>query len=201
MGWGNFRGDSSGFRRPGLTFRGVSSRMGALTKGGITMSEALLGTESAAKAIQRVKYTHDAMIDLILLKPAISHAELATHFGYTQAWVSRIFCSDAFQARMAMRKADLVDPVITGGVKERIEGLAMQSLEIISKKLEATQNPDMAMKAFELSTKAAGYGARQSNVAVQNNFVVALPPKVEDPNEWATRHNGGRVVEVQTTER
>jgi hypothetical protein len=165
------------------------------------MSQPLQSTESAAGAIARVKYSHDAMIDLIILKPSISQAEIATHFGYTQAWVSRIFCSDAFQARLAMRKADLVDPVITGGVRERIEGLAMQSLEIIANKLQATQNPDLALKAFELSTKAAGYGARQSNVSVQNNFVVALPPKVEDPSDWATRHNGGRVVDVQSTER
>lgn len=175
--------------------------VGKLFKGEAAMTEPLQGTASAAGAIDRVRYSHDAMIDLIIANPAISQGMIAKHFGYTQAWVSRIFCSDAFQARLAMRKDELVNPVIAGSVKDRIEGLAMQSLEIISAKLEATQNPDLALKAFELSTKAAGYGARQANVSVQQNFVVALPQKVEDPQDWATRHNGGRVVDIQSVER
>lgn len=165
------------------------------------MTEPLKGTESGANAIARVSYTHDAMIDLVVANPAMSQRELARHFGYTEAWVSRIFASDAFQARLAARKDELVNPVITASVEDRIKGLAMQSLEIIAEKLEATRNPDLALKAFELSTKAAGYGARQDKVSVQNNFVVALPPKVEDPTAWATKHNGGFVVDVQSTER
>ena len=35
------------------------------------MSERLVGTESAAGAIARVKYSHDAMIDLIIANPAV----------------------------------------------------------------------------------------------------------------------------------
>lgn len=165
------------------------------------MTQPLEGTASGANAIARVKYTHDAMIDLIIAQPEIKQGELAKHFGYTQAWVSRIFASDAFQARLAQRKEEIVNPVLTQGVEDRIKGLAMQSLEIISEKLEATRNPDLALKAFELSTKAAGYGARQDKVQVQNNFVVALPPKVEDPQAWAAKHRGGEIVDVQTVER
>lgn len=165
------------------------------------MTEPLQGTQSGANAIARVKYTHDAMIDLVVTNPGLSQGEIAKHFGYTQAWVSRIFASDAFQARLAARKEEIVNPVITASVQDRIQGLAMQSLEIIAEKLEATRNPDLALKAFELSTKAAGYGARQDKVQVQNNFVVALPPKVEDPTAWAAKHRGGDVVDVQVTER
>lgn len=165
------------------------------------MSEPLKSTESAAGAIQRIKYTHDAMIDLIIANPGMKQGQIAAHFGYTEPWVSRIFCSDAFQARLAERKTEIVDPTITASVKDRIEGLAMQSLEIISEKLAATKNPDLAIKAFELSTKAAGYGARQSNVAVQQNFVVAIPNKIADPQAWAASCNGGEIKEVQSVER
>lgn len=152
------------------------------------MSAPLLGTESAAKAIARVKYSHDAMIDIVIANPSMSQNELAKHFGYTVPWVSRIFSSDAFQARLAERKADIVDPTLMSCVKDRIEGLAMQSLNILEAKLAATQNPDLALKCFELSTKAAGYGARQQNAAIQNNFVVHLPNKIEDPHSWANAH-------------
>ena len=162
------------------------------------MSTALQGTESGANSIQRVKYTHDAMIDLVIADPGISQNALAKHFGYTAPWVSRIFASDAFQARLAERKADIVDPTLMGSVKDRIEGLAMQSLNILQEKLAVTQNPDLALKCFELSTKAAGYGARQSNVQTQNNFVVHLPNKIEDPHAWANAHRPGVGQEVVT---
>lgn len=152
------------------------------------MSTALQGTQSGANSIARVKYTHDAMIDLVISNPAISQNDLAKYFGYTAAWVSRIFASDAFQARLAARKDELVNPVLTASVEDRIKGLAMQSLDILEEKLNTTRNPDLAVKCFELSTKAAGYGAREKNVAVQNNFVVHLPNKIENPTDWANAH-------------
>lgn len=152
------------------------------------MSEPLQGTVSGANAIQRVKYSHDAMIDVVMANPSITQNELAKHFGYTVPWVSRIFASDAFQARLAQRKEDIVDPTLMACVKDRIEGLAMQSLQILEEKLAATKNPDLALKCFEISTKAAGYGARAQNVNTQNNFVVHLPNKIEDPHAWANAH-------------
>lgn len=160
------------------------------------MTAPLAGTESAAGAIQRVRYSHDAMIDVMIANPAISQNDLAKHFGYTPAWVSRIICSDAFQARLAARKDEMVNPVIAQGVEDRIKGLAMLSLEVLEEKLAATRSPDMAMKAFELSTKAAGYGARQTNVAVQTNFVVQIPNKIEDPHAWADAHRpAAKIIE------
>lgn len=152
------------------------------------MSEPLQGTASAANSIARVKYTHDAMIDLIIANPMVGQGQIAQHFGYTQAWVSRVFNSDAFQARLAVRKADLVDPTILMSVEEKFRTLVNRSLDIFQEKLEATKSADLAMKGIEMATKALGYGARQANVAVQNNFVVAMPQKVEDPNAWAQRY-------------
>lgn len=165
------------------------------------MTTPLLGTESAAGAIDRVKYTHDAMIDLVLAKPGIKQGEIARHFGYTEGWVSRIFCSDAFQARLAERKGELIDPTIVASMEERMNALAMQSMNILEEKLAMTRNPDLAVKVFEVSTKAAGYGARQQNVQVQNNFVVAMPSKAESEDAWALAHKpggGGQVIEAET---
>lgn len=152
-------------------------------------SNSLMSTESAANAISRVRYTHDGMIDFVVANPAISQREIAKHFGYTEAWVSRVFCSDAFQARLAERKGDLVDPTIVQSAEERIRGLAMQSAEILANKLQQTQSPDLALKVFDISVKAAGYGARQQNVAIQNSFVVQLPNKIESAQAWADAHN------------
>jgi len=143
--------------------------------------EALQSTVSAAGAIQRVKYTHDAMIDLIIAKPYISQNEIAAYFGYTASWISRITCSDSFQARLAARRTEIINPELVLNFEERLKGLATQSLDLLTKKLEAvdevtgepTVNVDVMFKALEISTKCLGYGARQTNVAIQNNVTVA----------------------------
>lgn len=154
-----------------------------------THSAPLQGTVSAQNAIARVKYSHDAMIDLIIANPSISQNAIAKHFGYTASWVSRVFNSDAFQARLAARKADLVDPTLVLSIEENLRAIANRSSVILLEKLETTQNAEMAMKALDLTTRALGFGARQANVAVQQNFVVALPAKATSAQAWADKHS------------
>ena len=153
-------------------------------------SAPLQGTASAAKAIARVTYTHDAMIDLIIDRPEISQNQIAAQFGYTVPWVSRVMNSDAFLARLAARKKDLIDPVLVLSLDEKLRAMASKSLDVV---LEKLSNPsvtaDFALEAVQVSSKALGYGARQANVAIQNNFVVALPPKAENDHAWAAVYN------------
>lgn len=152
------------------------------------MSEPLLGTASAANAIARVKYSHDAMIDLLIANPAISQNEIAANFGYTVPWVSRIMNSDAFQARLALRKEELLDPVIVASIEEKFRALASKSLDVVLDKLSVTNSTELGLKALEISAKALGYGARQQNLNVQTNFVVALPGKADSAESWAVAH-------------
>ena len=152
------------------------------------MSEPLLGTASAANAIARVKYSHDAMIDLLIANPAISQNEIAANFGYTVPWVSRIMNSDAFQARLALRKEELLDPVIVASIEEKFRALASKSLDVVLDKLSMTNSTELGLKALEISAKALGYGARQQNLNVQTNFVVALPGKADSAESWAAAH-------------
>lgn len=155
----------------------------------LTQSPPLEGTASAKNAIAQVSYTHDAMIDLVLVNPKISQNDIAKHFGYSVPWVSRVMNSDAFLARLAQRKHDIIDPAIFATVDEKIRALAQQSLD---KVLEYVAKPnctfDQAMEGANLAVKALGYGARQQNVAVQQNFVVAMPPKAESSQAWEAKY-------------
>jgi len=148
----------------------------------------LAGTESAANALLRVHYTHDAMIDLLLAKPGITNNELAEHFGYSAVWVSRIINSDAFNVRMAERKAVLIDPTITASLEERLKTVASKSADVVLEKLHLTPTSDFALRAMEVASKALGYGARQVGNTVNNNFVVALPPKAASESEWMAQN-------------
>ena len=141
--------------------------------------EALLSTTSAANALERVRYTHDAMIDIVIAKPDVTQNTLAEYFGYSVGWISRIFCSDAFQARLAQRRGEIVTPGLLSTFEERLKLLAANSIEMVLEKLEERDEEGKAIadigtifKALEISTKSLGYGARQTNVAIQNNLTV-----------------------------
>jgi hypothetical protein len=143
-----------------------------------------------ARPPQKVRYTHDAVIDMIIANPAVSQGQLAMMFGYTQAWMSTIMSSDAFKARLANRRAELVDPAIIMSVEEKFTALTEKSLEVLMTKLSqpATQVPDnLALRAAELGAKVRGQGGfapaqtAGDSLAGLANRLVALRGAVYSP--------------------
>lgn len=109
----------------------------------------------------KLRYSHQAMCDLLIQHPMISQNEVAALFGYTPAWVSTIITSDAFQSLLAQRREELVNPEIALTLNERYNALAAQSLRILQEKISkpADQVSDaLALKTAELSAKALGLG-------------------------------------------
>lgn len=119
--------------------------------------------------IAKCRYTHDAMIDLIIMNPAISQNALAAHFGYSPSWISQIISSDAFQAKLAERSKELVDPLVRTSIEEQFKGIVNRSLEILREKLDRPSSavPDnLTLRALEISGRALGYGARDTQPTV-----------------------------------
>ena len=110
--------------------------------------------------LQKVSYSHEAMIDLIIKSEGrMTQNELAAYFGYTPGWISNILASDAFQAAMAQRRDEIIDPVIRASIKERLDALVHQSLTVLMHKLSAPQVSDtVALRALELGVRARGDG-------------------------------------------
>ena len=139
-------------------------------------------------AIAKVSYTHDAMIDILIQQPAIKQADLARHFGYTQAWVSRVMSSDAFRERLYARRSELVDPGILVTIEQNFEALARQSYAVLSEALEAKPSSEVALRALDLSARALGYGARKDGVTVNQTYVAIMPQKAIDARSWQAEH-------------
>lgn len=130
---------------------------------------------SLVAAVPKMRYTHEGMADLILENPWISQNQLAAHFGYSPAWVSTIITSDAFQAILAARREELVDPELRLTLKERFQAMTTQSLRVLQEKLAkpADQVSDqLALRAAELGAKALGLGGN------------APPPPAPNPAEY-----------------
>ena len=136
-----------------------------------------------AKPPQRVRYTHDAMIDMIIAEPHVSQNTLAARFGYTPAWVSTIMSSDAFKARLANRREELVDPAILLTIEERFKAVTERSLVVLAEKLSqpAASIPDnLALRAAELGAKALGIGgnAPQASQTPSADHLVGLAERL-----------------------
>lgn len=156
---------------------------------GIAEAKGYAQDDYSGNRLQKVSYSHEAMIDILIHEPTITQNELAKRFGYSVSWISIVMGSDAFQAALAKRRDDLLNPEIIASLEERFRGLATQSLQVIAEKLEKTSNTDLAIKALEISSKALGFGARTApTTATTNNFVVALPAKIASASDWAEAH-------------
>lgn len=153
--------------------------------------EPLQTSDFNANAIQKVSYTHDMIIDWMIQNPqAHTRREIAAQFGYTEVWINRLLGSDAFQARLAARREELIDPTIRNNIEENFKGLAQQSMDVLMEKLSVDRNPEVALRTLELSSRALGYGVRDNSPKVQMNFVVAMPDKAKDSASWAESHGG-----------
>lgn len=153
------------------------------------MSTPLQGTASAYN-LKKVNYTHDDIISLILAEPAITQREIASRYGYSEAWVCQVMGSDAFQSRLAQRKTELIDPMIVATFEEKLAGTVGLALNVLQEKLENGRSAELAIKTLEVGAKALGYGARKENISVQQNFVLQVPPKSASAEEWAKTYGG-----------
>jgi hypothetical protein len=163
---------------------------------------AYAGGYEKGNALAKTSYTHDALIDMIIANPECYQYEFAQRFGYTPAWISQVMASDAFKARLELRKEEIVNPALIASVRERLEGVAQLSMQKLQEKLEVgAVTVDHILKAVDISTKALGYGARERGgvSVVQNNYVVALPGKAASAAEWAKDCRPEGVIEGEAT--
>lgn len=152
-------------------------------------------TGELVNGIKKVRYSHDAMIDLMIAEPTVKQNDLAAIFDRTPTWISLVVNSDAFQARLSERKAELIDPAITASINERINAVASKALERIHEKLAGPlgglASDDFLIKSAKLALDAAGFGARvPTSASVTNNLavIVQVPPKAPSASEWASTY-------------
>lgn len=130
-------------------------------------------------AIQKLRYSHEAMIDTLIANPMISQGQLAALFGRTQAWVSLVMSSDAFKARLAERRGELVDPVIAMSLTEKFHSVTQRSLEVLAEKLAQpakSVSDDLVIKTATMGAKALGLGgnAPPQAPALPANYLESL---------------------------
>jgi hypothetical protein len=140
--------------------------------------------------ILKVRYSHDAMIDQIIANPTIQQNQLAIMFDRTPGWISVVINSDAFQARLAERKEEIIDPVLRATIEEKFKAAAHASLDRVLEKLSGPLPPtdDFLLNSLKIASSALGYGARERNAGPQVAVQINLPGRIASSGEWAAAH-------------
>jgi hypothetical protein len=111
---------------------------------------------SGNQEIKKVSHIHECIINEMLLNPQVMQKELCEMFGYSQSWMARLTNSDSFQARLAERRRELVDPVLAARLNDRLKSAVVQSVDQIQRKLDAGDNADLALQSLGVFAEAAG---------------------------------------------
>lgn len=129
--------------------------------------------------LQKVRYTHQDMIDMIITQPWISQNELAARYGYSPGWVSTVLASDAFQSALAARRDEVVDPAMKASLEERFRAVTVQSLTKLMGELEKPAcKPEVMLRAAELGAKALGIGGNAAPAAPQADGLAKLAERL-----------------------
>jgi len=128
---------------------------------------------------KKLRIKHDAILDFMIANPAVRQADVAEHFGVTQAWLSCIVNSDAFQAKLKERQDEVFEKNVLP-VHQRVLGLAGLAVEKMEEALEVVDpvaDRKYVLDATELALKAAGLTGQKlpsGQVAMQqNNYFLA----------------------------
>jgi hypothetical protein len=129
--------------------------------------------------IKKVRAWHEELLEFILANPRASGAEIAFYFGVTEAWVSTVKNSDAFQELWARRRGEHFSRV-SSTITEKVTALAEVTVDALTDKIEEQKRKGEVQvqtlkEVGEMALKALGFGAKRetaSPVIVNNNFTV-----------------------------
>ena len=144
-------------------------------------------------AISKINYSHQDMIDCLIVDPTMSQRELAARYGYTESWVSQVMGSDAWKAAFAARRAKIADPEVAEKVQQRFtideqfKGITLFSLQKLQERLERPACPDQViLKAVELGAKALGVGGNAPPPLPPADHLAQLANRLIDLQEKVT---------------
>src|SRR3990172_12862929 len=149
--------------------------------------------------IDRVSYTHEAVVDWLLTNPEKALKECAEHFGYTQPWLSTVIHSDAFQVYYSQRRASL-NLVINHGLAAQMQRTTAKALDLLEKTSDSPEEIDgnFILDVADKLLHRQGYAPGKVSL-VQNNNVLNLPPQGAIDNGTLTRaREMMRTIQVST---
>jgi hypothetical protein len=115
-------------------------------------------------------------MEFLILNPTMPQRQVAQHFGVTQAWLSTIIHSSAFQLQLKERQDQLFGTNVVP-LHEKMMSLAHLAVDRLSDRVEVTDSGEEVQKIAELALKNLGYG---SGIAAQEKTGITIEISGED---------------------
>lgn len=162
---------------------------------------ALLGAEKGSQppALKRLSERHHALARN--LASGMSEGEAAIVCGYNISRVSILKNDPAFNELLSFYQGEV--DLQYRDLHERLSGLALDAADELSTRLE--DEPEkfsigQLMEVTKLGADRTGHGPNTNGVSLNGNFVVQLPPKASNIEDWSSRHGlneNAKVIEHQ----
>lgn len=125
--------------------------------------------------IGKISYSHEALMNWLLVNPDRPLRDAAAYFGYTQAWISTVIHSDIFQAKLFARQ-EKVFAQVAQDLPTKLAGAAHIALERMTEKLTTTEDPKYLLDATDKLLHRMGYApaaarAPQGAPVIQNTQI------------------------------
>ncbi len=124
--------------------------------------------------LQRVNYTHHAIMDHMIANPTDKMSDIARKFNYTPAWLSTLVHSDVFQRELTKRRAawrNVHDARLAGQVTEVAERALKRLAEVFED--DEPVSPKAANEIAKTALGALGFVQKQEKAEpanVTNNY-------------------------------
>lgn len=127
--------------------------------------------------VKSLSHTHEMVMNWLLQNPEKSNRECADFFNYTEAWLSSLIHSDAFQAKFRELKDEVFIAVLQD-VPTKLSAAADLAIDKITEDLSKSTDKEYNLDAFDKIMHRAGYAPMskaQTVNPVQNNFFAVSP--------------------------
>lgn len=124
--------------------------------------------------IKKVSPKHELIMQMILADPSRKLGDIAREVGVSQAWLSTIIHSDAFQRKLKERQEELFSATVMS-LQEKVVGTAAVAVEKLAEGIEQaspTGDREYIANTAEMLLKASGFtGKADASIkATQQNF-------------------------------
>ncbi len=122
--------------------------------------------------IQKVSIKHDVLLDYLIANPTMKRSEVAAIFGVTQAWLSTIIHSCAFQEKLRQRQDQVFEVAVLRPIQEKLMGAANMAADRLMEVLPLESDVKTLNTVLDTTLANLGYGQKAAGTPVnqQNNY-------------------------------
>jgi hypothetical protein len=125
---------------------------------------------SDGNAIAKLSIRHEAIMHFLMANPTVKLGDVADHFGMTQAWLSSVIHSDAFQAKLK-ENTNIAFHTTVLPIREKMTLLAHQALDQVMDRLPMETDVKTISGVASDVLDRLGFGTKSSAIAPQGTQV------------------------------